>query len=102
MPAQANAPVSQPFTIHVLVTPVATAIDLSNNTVDAGATNHGVVVGDLSVVTNPPGGTFSGTLALGGTDAALFKLSSPTLPSQLIVGDADLPAADYSIAVTAA
>ena len=102
MPALANAPVTQPFTIHVIITPVATAVDLSNDTVDAGAVNHGVVVGDLSVETNPPGGVFFGTLTLGGTDAALFKLSSPTIPSQLMVGDADLPAADYSITVTAA
>ena len=101
MPALAKDPVTQPFTITVIVTPVVTAIDLSNDKVDAGPANSGVVVGALSVVTNPPGGTFAGNLALGGTNAALFALSSTTLPSNLLVGSSDLPAGDYSITVTA-
>jgi hypothetical protein len=68
----ANASCSAP----VGSTPVAatvTSVNLSNTTVSA---NAGAVVGAVSVTTNPPGGTYSGVITLGGANASSFALTN--------------------------
>lgn len=74
-----------------------TNITLSNASFTGGASS-GTVVGAISVPAS--GCTFSGTLSLGGTDAASFQLSSTSLPSNLetngVVG-----VGSYSISLTA-
>lgn len=72
-------------------------ITISGNAFIGGAPDA-TVVGAISV---PAGGcTFGGTLAIGGTDAASFKLSSTTLPSNLETNGV-VAAGSYSITLTA-
>jgi hypothetical protein len=89
------------FSIQVAVTPPTLAgLALSNTVFTGPAANAGMVIGALSVVTNPPGGTVPGlTLALTDPSGDL-ALSSPTLPANLVVGPNGAPAADYPITVT--
>lgn len=94
------ATVSQPFTITVTITPSVTSIGLSNAAITSGAA--GTMVGAVSVVTNPPGGTYAGKLALTGTDAAKFALTNGgVLPCNLVTGAAALTNGSYNIIVNA-
>jgi hypothetical protein len=88
-----------PLTITITVTPALSSVGLSNNTVNTiGPSNHGAVVGAVVVTTNPLGGSTSNvTLSISGTDAAKFALSSPQLPSNLLIGPNDLPAGTYNL-----
>jgi hypothetical protein len=72
-----------------------TAVALSANTFPAGSAD-GTVVGAISVTLSPVSPVFSGTLALTGTDASNFRLSSTTLPSNLLLNGAQPNARTYS------
>jgi hypothetical protein len=100
--AEAAQSTNAPLTITITVTPALSSVGLSNNTVNTiGPSNHGAVVGTVVVTTNPSGGSTSNvTLALSGTDAAKFALSSAQLPSNLLVGPNDLPAGTYNLTLT--
>ena len=53
-------------------------------------------------VTAVGGGPYSGTLVLGGTDAAKFALSNGgAYPCNLMVGPANIAAGSYNVSVTA-
>ena len=77
--------------------PTIRSITLSNNTFVGGSAD-GTVVGAISVQTTS--GTFAGTIALGGTDATKFKLSSTSLPANLELNGTQA-AGSYSITLTA-
>jgi hypothetical protein len=91
------------YTVTVTITPAITAVGLSNTTVSTtGPANAGTVVGALSVVTNPVGGTYTGVITLGGTNASSFVLTNGgVLPCNLVVGAANLAAGPYSITLSA-
>ena len=91
------------YTITITIVPEISSVDLSNTTVSTvGPANAGTVVGAVSVTTNPPGGSYSGTVVLGGTDAASFALTNGgALPCNLTVGPNNLPAGNYAITLTA-
>jgi hypothetical protein len=75
------------------------SIILSNTTVNAAA---GSVVGTVSVTTNPPGGTYSGVITLGGANASSFALTNGgVLPCNLVVGASNLTAGTYAIMLSA-
>jgi hypothetical protein len=81
-------------------TPVTvTSVNLSNTTVNTLA---GSVVGAVSVTTNPPGGTYSGVITLGGANASSFALTNGgVLPSNLVVGASNLAPGTYAITLSA-
>jgi hypothetical protein len=101
--AMAAQSTNAPFTITVTITPALAGVSLSNTTLNTvGPANQNAVIGAISVTTNPPGGSASNvTLSLSGTNAANFALSSPTLPSNLLVGPRNLAAGTYSLTLTA-
>jgi hypothetical protein len=105
--SQVNAPATYTFTISSNVTLVAnftpaftlTSVNLSNTTVSNVA---GAVVGAVSVTTNPPGGTYSGVITLGGANASSFALTNGgVLPCNLVVGASNLTAGTYAITLSA-
>ena len=97
---------SYTFTLNSNVTLVAnftaftlTSVNLSNSTVSDVA---GAVVGTVSVTTNPPGGTYSGVITLGGANASSFALTNGgVLPCNLVVGASNLAAGTYAITLSA-
>lgn len=103
------ATITQPFTLTVTYTPALSGVNLSANTVHtSGPVNAGAIVGALSVVTNPPGGSTTGVvLAItaqsgpAGAPAVSFVLDATTLPANLKVGAANIPAGTYSVSVAA-
>ena len=82
-----------------VVTP--TGISLSQTSVSfVGTANANAFV--ATVIVTATGGTYSGPVTLGGSDAAKFALSNGgTYPCNLTVGAANLPAGSYSVSVTA-
>ena len=82
-----------------VVTP--TGISLSQTSVSfVGTVNANAFV--ATVIVTATGGTYSGPVTLGGSDAAKFALSNGgTYPCNLTVGAANLPAGNYSVSVTA-
>lgn len=74
-----------------------TGVTLSNNSFTGGSPS-GTVVGAVGVT--ELGGTFGGTLAISGADAASFQLSSSSLPSNLETNGI-VPSATYSINIVA-
>jgi hypothetical protein len=97
-----NVTTTSNYSITVTITPAITSVDLSSTTVVAGPANAGTVVGAVSVTTNPPGGTYAGTIVLSGTDAAKFALTNNgLLPCDLVIGTADIPAGVYAISLSA-
>ena len=90
------------YSITVTVVPAITSVNLSNTNLAVGPTNAGTVVGAVSVTTNPPGGSFTGTIALGGSAAPSFALTNGgNLPCNLIVGPNNLAAGTYAITLSA-
>jgi len=91
------------YTVTVVVTPVVSAVNLSSSTITTlGPTNAGTAVGSVSVTMNPPGGSYSGTISLGGTDGTKFALTNGgRLPCNLTIGSANLAAGTYQISLTA-
>ena len=91
------------YSITITVVPGITSINLSNTTVSTASTaNAGAVVGAVSVVTNPVGGTFTGTIVLGGTSGAKFALTNGgKLPCNLTIGAANVAAGTYAISLSA-
>jgi hypothetical protein len=98
-----SATFSQPFTITITVTPVASSISLSATNLNVlGTADANAIIGVVSVTTNPPGGALSGPLWLSGADAAKFALTNGgVMPCNLTIGPADIPAGSYSIALNA-
>jgi chitodextrinase len=89
-----NSPFTAPFSITAAANPVAiTGVSLSSTTVPSGATS-GTVVGQIAVQMS--GGSFTGSLSLGGTNASLFRISGGNL-----VTASALAAGTYSITITA-
>ena len=93
-------PMTQPLTVNVRVRHIMVAGSIAP-IFDGGDLNAGQVVGAITVDTTPASSPFAGTLALSGADAAKFALSSPRLPSNLLIGVGNLPDATYSIAIIA-
>lgn len=89
------------FTLQVIVSPVGlVGLGLSNDVLTtATATNANTLVGVVTAITNPASGTVAGlTIAL--TPTGNFVLSSPTLPSNIMTGAANVPAGSYPITIT--
>jgi hypothetical protein len=75
------------------------SVSLSNSTFDCTQAS-GTVIGAVSVIMSPTSPAFAGTLALTGTDAAHFQLSSSSLPSNLETNGTSL-CSTYSINIVA-
>jgi hypothetical protein len=89
------------YTVTVTSTPAISSVALSNTTLTTAA-NAGALVGAVSVVTNPIGGSYSGVITLGGTNAASFTLTNGgALPCNLMVGSTNLTNPSYSITLSA-
>jgi len=93
---------NQPFSVTITVNPACVGIALSNTTVTTnGPNNANVVVGAVTVTANPVGGTYLGTLTLGGANASSFALTNAgKLPTNLVVGPSNIPAGTDSITLT--
>jgi hypothetical protein len=103
LPAAAQNSASTSYTVTVSVTPAVTSVGLSNTTVSTvGPNNAGVVVGALSVATNPSGGNFTGHITVGGTNGSQFAVTNGgSLPCNLVVGSSNIAAGTYQITLSA-
>ena len=94
------------FTLTATIggTMTAATITLSRTSVTFPSTaDAGSYVATITV-TPAGGGTYSGTLVLGGTDAAKFALSNGGVyPCNLMVGPVDIPGGPtvYNVSITA-
>ncbi len=93
-------PMTQPLTVNVRVRHIMVSGSIAP-LFDGGDINAGQVVGAITVDTTPASTPFAGTLALSGPDAVKFALSSPRLPSNLVIGAVNLPDATYNVMITA-
>jgi hypothetical protein len=102
-PAQSAVTTTNSYSITITVTPAVASVNLSNTALNTtGATNANAIIGAVSVTTNPPGGTFTGPIVSGGTDAAKFALTNGgVLPCNLTVGAANVAAGTYAITLSA-
>jgi hypothetical protein len=99
----AQSAVTTSYSITITVTPAVASVNLSNTALNTtGATNANAIIGAVSVTTNPAGGTFTGPIVSGGTDAAKFALTNGgVLPCNLTVGAANVAAGTYAITLSA-
>ena len=59
-------------------------------------------MGAVSVTTNPPGGSYTGVITLGGASAGSFALTNGgVLPCNLVVGPTNIAAGSYAITLSA-
>ena len=87
------------LTVNPAAAVTVTSINLTNTTASSVA---GSVVGAVSVTTNPPGGTYSGVITLGGANASSFALTNGgVLPCSLVVGASNLTPGTYAITLSA-
>ena len=93
-----NSPYTQNVTINGIPQTI-TGVGLSGTSFPGGSSG-GTAIGQVSVPMFPTTPAFSGTLALSGTDAARFQLSSASLPSTLQLNGSQ-PQGNYSVTVTA-
>ena len=99
-PAQSAVTTTNSYSITITVTPAVASSNTALNT--TGATNANAIIGAVSVTTNPAGGTFTGPIVSGGTDAAKFALTNGgVLPCNLTVGAANVAAGTYAITLSA-
>ena len=81
-----------------VITPIS--IMLSTNSVSfANPANANALVATITVAAM--GGVYAGPLALSGTDAAKFALSSSNYPANLMVGASNLATGTYHVSITA-
>jgi hypothetical protein len=81
---------------------VVLAVQLSNTLINMPAMNANDVIGNVSVITSPPGHGPNTPITLGGTDAAKFALSnSGNFPCNLTIGSANVAAGTYNISLSA-
>ncbi len=94
------SPFTAPLTVIGTASPsTISAITLSSTTFYGGSPD-GTLVGMIGVTMSPSIPAFSGTLSITGTDASSFRLTSPTLPSNLVTQGVQ-PAQPYSINIVA-
>jgi hypothetical protein len=80
---------------------VIISVNLSGTTLNMSAANAGDVVGAVTVTTNPPGGSPSNPILIGGPDAGKFALTNGgVIPCNLVVGASNLPSGDYQITLS--
>ena len=94
------SPIIQPFAVAVTVV-TATAISLSATSITfPTSANANATVATITVTAS--GGTYTGSVTLGGTDAAKFVLSNGGVyPCNLLVGASNIGTATYNITLTA-
>ena len=90
---------SQPYTLTITITPVVSSIQLSSTSYNSiGPTDAGAVIGQVTLTTNPPGGSYVGPVTLTGPDASNFALSNNGIvPCDLVIGANNVPAGTYNI-----
>jgi hypothetical protein len=90
------------FTAQFVTGPVVLAVGLSNTLLNMPALNANDTIGNVTVITSPPGQVPNTPITLGGTNAGLFALSnSGNYPCNLTVGSANVAAGSYSITLSA-
>jgi large repetitive protein len=83
------------LSINVMQSQAITGVSLSNSNFQGGAAS-GTVVGTISVTMSPAAPAFSGTLSLGGANAASFQIVGSNLET-----NGTVPAGSYQLSIVA-
>jgi hypothetical protein len=83
--------------IAIFISGQSPSVALSN----IAASDAGTVIGPITILTSPPGGSQSTPIVLSGTDAALFSVTNGgNIPCNLVVGTKNIGSGSYSITLS--